>query len=157
MRLIAALLVAAGVGMLPIAANATETVLFDGAWWQSLTRNEQVLVVEGILVGRGAGWNSGVSASAQKIMKMPPRRDLPPAESNTLLDSVLKLFSAPGGARSPYTFGTIADRISAVYRDHPRLIDLKVDVLVDCAAYKTNGCEQNARQTEKARGLPPSP
>ncbi|MBD5605185.1 MAG: hypothetical protein IAI48_08870 [Candidatus Eremiobacteraeota bacterium] len=122
-------------------ATATERIIFDGAWWQSLTHDEQLIAVQGMLSGYSAGFLDG--AVGEELPRKPTMAQLDARTRQ--LDRVAKY----AYAESPYSFGTIVDRISAAYRDHPALEKIRVENFYDCAATSVDGCEATAREFEQ--------
>jgi hypothetical protein len=62
-RRVAIALILACAALLIRPASATELVDFDGTWWTSLTDDEQVTAVEGLLGGYESGFNNGYLAA----------------------------------------------------------------------------------------------
>lgn len=118
----------------PHVANATETtvVSFDGLWWQSMTRSEKLVTVQGMLVG----FDSGYDIAAGKAS------DATEGTSGTKFYNSLK-DDAPDG--TDYTFREIIDHIDSVYTRHPSLKKTLVWHFVACAISKNFDCEKKAR------------
>lgn len=131
MRIVASVLIGALLLLVPIELNATETVSFDGVWWGGLSRSDKLTAVEGMLSGMAAGYTAAMAAMVSG------------GASSTLIGKVKAL-----KPESKFTLGTIIDRIDAVYRDHPKLADIRVSQFVVCAANWDEGCEFTAKLVE---------
>jgi hypothetical protein len=123
-----------------------QAVFEDSGWWQSLSHNEQLIAVEGMMVGYTQGFAAG--AVGEDLPLKPTRAEL--VERAHQLDRVAQ--SALVG--TPYTSAMIADRISAIYREKPGLAHLAVVTLCVCAATTADRCEGTADEFERESELP---
>jgi len=115
--------------------------LEDSGWWQSLSRNEQVVAVEGMMLGYTEGFRDGAVGEDLPLRPTRAERD---ARAHQL-DRVAKLALAG----TPYTSAMIADRISAIYREKPGLVHLAVVGLCVCVATRADRCEGTVDELER--------
>lgn len=125
------------------ATLATETTTPDGRWWQSLNQSEKVAAILGLYGGFKQGWLQG-SLAALDVSHQPLN----------LLTRVNARYPDAGGFIS---FGTISDRIDAVYRDHSSLQSMPVYILFPCSIEEA-GCGAVVRANENTlrQGLKPA-
>jgi len=123
------------------AAAGTEIVAFDGVWWQSLTRQQQLVAVAGMLSGYEAGYAQG-NLDDQKA-----RASQNSVNAKSRAATVERII-AGAHTGSDFSFTTIADRISAVYRDHPKLVRFPVSLFYRCAMIEPEGCEGTTQKDE---------
>jgi hypothetical protein len=152
-------------------ALATETVTFDGTWWQSLPPQFKIIAVQGMLVGYASGYAGGTWDSEIRRTEMPSykaSRKSPDITSDSIAlaaaktkariaienedlaetDAEIASIQKAGGIGATLTFATIADKITAAYRDHPSLIQRLAKDFVVCAATVGDDCSSEAKDLE---------
>jgi hypothetical protein len=146
-------------------AIATETILVshDGVWWQSLSRPDKLIAVEGMLVGYRAGYDSAAMSGAEvlftpHIVRAPisPKSKLALSPLNVTARDHSRAFGAFVDAvldqrpsLADRTFGTMVDKIDHVYSAHPKLLKTEVSSFVECAVTSGQDCEALARAYEQ--------
>lgn len=135
-------------------SGATESVSFDGVWWQQLLSPEKTVAVQGMLVGRDSGYLDGYSAGAGRLFDDPfyklglQRSSL--ADKKRAEKQYEKIGSYPTDkVGDDITFGTIVDKIDAVYRDNPDLVKNAVFQFVACAGTKGMDCQKTIDELRK--------
>lgn len=120
-------------------ARATESVTFDGVWWQGLTRGEKIVALEGILAGIDSGYSSGWWGGGSYIlnayMTSQQRAAVMNRRFRTLtVESDAERAAAPAFSK---TFGTYVDEIDVWYEAHPKRTSVEpVNLLEGCFANK---------------------
>jgi hypothetical protein len=115
--------------LLSASAMAQQRISMDGAWWQSLTRDEKISVVQGMLTAFESGHVNGIADTCYKL------------NPKTYKACMAKMGPAK---RLDLTFGGYADRIDAVYREHPALLHQHVSLFVACTLTYNEGCGEAA-------------
>lgn len=105
---------------------ATQLVSFDGTWWTSLTDDEQVTAIEGLLGGYQAGFNNGYirALSNDRYHYHSTRTD---AQAVGDPDSH-QYFSK--------TFGVYQQEVTDFYSQHPSSTDVLVGDVMACLSDK---------------------
>jgi hypothetical protein len=112
-------------------ASATTSLTMDGVWWQTLSRDQKIIAVEGMLAGYhsgyGDGWNGGYRYAIRAY-------NVPLSKSVPLLTNSL-VASATSEPAFSKTFGTYVDEIDVWYEAHPkRTSGFPADLLSRCFA-----------------------
>ena len=108
--------------MLSRAAIATEVVSFDGVWWTSLTEDEQLTAIEGIIGGYGSGYNNGyIAAADNNILHYHSTR------------SAAQLTGDPQyNAHFSKTFGVYQQEVTDFYSAHTSSMKVDVSDVMSC-------------------------
>jgi len=106
--------------------GATVTLTMDGVWWQSLTKNEKIIAIQGIQAGISSGYRAGWF-NAIGTFKVPPKVRLTPEAAKK-----------SGFIKPPYfskSFAAYAHELDHWYESHPQWTDILPTVLLrDCFA-----------------------
>lgn len=110
-------------------ARATESVTFDGVWWQGLRQAEKVVAIEGMLAGYDSGYRDGWLAGyyyAVFAYAVPFSKLQNATQTWNGMSKKETSFSKP--------FGTYIDEIDAWYEGHPDKLGTVYTsaLLVDC-------------------------
>ena len=113
-------------------ATVTDTVTFDGVWWQSMSRSDKLIAVQGMLVGYDSGYLRAATLAS----------DATEGTGTTFFHTLTN--QQPGMA--DLTFGQIVDRIDAVFISHSSLRSKDVSLFFECAAIESWDCEVTVQQ-----------
>lgn len=112
----------------PSVATVTSTVSFDGVWWQSMSRAEKLIAVQGMLVGYTAGYVRAASNASD-------------ATEGPSQSKFFETLVSQEPAEGDLTFGQIADRIDQVFVRHPVMRVRNVSLFVECSMIQNWDCE----------------
>jgi hypothetical protein len=103
-------------------ANATDLVSFDGTWWTSLTDEQQVVAIQGLLSGYEDGYNSGyIAAGVNDVNHYHSTR------------SQAQLAGDPNGnVHFSKTFGTYQQEVTDFYSQYRSSINVTVGNVMSC-------------------------
>lgn len=129
-------------------AGSTTLVVFDGEWWSSLDRGEKVMAVQGMLAGYEWGFKTGATRAATGMANRTlallrkahlSQAQLSEAEIQYNYQAGTVIASLEPSLGSP-SFGTIVDRLDAIYNGHPKLAREEIGLFVECAASDSGDC-----------------
>jgi hypothetical protein len=163
----------------PVLSTETVLVTHDGVWWESLTYDQKLAAVQGIMVGFEAGYSSARDAASDAISDVDwscvpsdphdpgciNRRDKVRRSTIQTIQTPLK--NITGAARIGYvnslvsavntmkpsfadrTFGMIVTRLDQVFENHPRLAKTAVSTFFECAAISGMTCNAAITRWER--------
>jgi hypothetical protein len=119
--------------------GATTSVSVDGAWWASLTQNEQYAAVEAIADSYPVGYTSGyidgrlsaLNAFSQSLLES----RMPAAQQSRLFALYSKHAGGPLPKARPLfrkTFASYVDGITYFYSRHPEAQELTISNMLTC-------------------------
>jgi len=124
-------------GSLMSSATTQTFVTHDGAWWQSLSRDEKITAVEGMLVGYSAGWEDAAFRSASDISTRLQRAGKNVGRSVAQHRQQLIDEEPQYGSR---TFGVMVSKLDEVFNKYPKLSKTRVSLFVTCAVTSGENC-----------------
>lgn len=125
----------------PTVGRASQSVTFDDFCWQSLSPAEQIVAVQGMLSGFDSGFYAGQSASvvSDALFVDFSLRHMSKAELYKAVEQDGKAPHFPNLGNA--TFNTTRDRITAVCRVNPDVMNAQIYRFVKCAATPSETCE----------------
>jgi len=131
--------------LVTLPASATETVTFDGVWWQSLSRVDKDTAVQGMLAGYVSGYYRAKSDAGDAVFSK--------AKSLTMGQSVgiYNLIVSQQPPSMNAAFGTIIDRINDLYADHPETLKDATAYYIACAASDSGDCAEAIKAVHRPR------
>jgi len=124
----------------PVNSSETISVTLDGVWWMSLTPDEKVRAMQGMIVGFAAGYERG---EINEYNETRPRGDPQLPKGLSPVDPAEPTFA-------DRTFGTMVSKMDAVFEGHPKLAKTLVQNFVECAGESGKDCESVALDVEKS-------
>jgi hypothetical protein len=111
-------------------AIATESVTFDGAWWNDASHDEQLYAIQGAMDAYEDGFSDGVIRAGSLFDKSA---------------AAMRMLSSDGPTFSR-TFGYYVSGVTNFYSDHPSASRATIGLVVSCLADKPfYSCDQVAK------------
>jgi hypothetical protein len=135
-------------------AGATETVITDGVWWNSLTKGEQGYVMFGATSAYTTGYFNGSLAATSYyttlITAVPERMKSTPAQTKKYYDTIsgvmksMALHAPPDFSEKP--IAAYIDGMNYFYSNHPEASKLDFSYVFACIQNKpTRSCDDVAK------------
>jgi len=146
MRHLFVALVFGTVALAPQSAPSVETVLVaqNGVWWQSLTRGEKGVAVQGMIQGFDAGYSLSLAMTSRAFSQN--------LQTTNRERTFVRLYRAGMKDKPPFvnrSFGMMIYRIDEVYSEYPKVLKLPVSTFFVCAATIGSNCRETAALQEK--------
>lgn len=128
--------------------RAAESLTPDAKWWQTLTRQDQLNTIVGLVEGYSEGYHSGYYRGAGALYGVLS----PQSRRSLVLDGrYMNLLSTENIGLSK-TYGTYVDEIAHFYENCPGLSDLPVGRILQCMVdHPSQSCDDYAIGVIKAR------
>jgi len=125
-------------------AVATETVIEDGVWWQSLDYDHQLVAMQALIQGYQQGWNDGTIAESVAVTAVIPKYWTEPLSTAHMSDAPAPNF--------PQNFGTYVSEMNSFYEDHPEAASVTAGDVLGCLASPPDiECDQLAKDAQPHR------